>query len=129
MTSQPLTITSQSTGSVSSGPNLVTITSSAVSADGQHAVPTQVSTLPPGSVYVARAPATHGSAGGANPAQLAINLTNTGPAKIISQGSRGQLGGLDHTTSAAQIITSISSPSVPSSTPTHKGGLTHPALP
>merc|ERR1719495_780271 len=105
MMSQPLTITSQSAGSVSggSGPNLVTITSSAVSADGQHTVPTQVSTLPPGSVYVARSPATHGSTGGPNPAQLAINLTNTGPAKIISQGSRG---GLEHATTAAQIITS-----------------------
>ena len=68
MTSQPLTITSSS--AAAGGANLVTITSN-VGADSSG--PT--ATLPAGSVYVAR------PAPSSNP-QLAINLTNTNPAKV-----------------------------------------------
>jgi len=117
---QALNISSSAAGQA---PNLVTITSSmtsaaAAAADGGAAA---ASSLPPGSVYVARAPM--GSSGAGNPASiaaggqpLAINLTNT-PAKIISQGrtqlSIEQGGSSVGTSSAAAVIATSAASSHP----------------
>jgi len=120
MTSQPLATITSNSGNPG---NLVTITSSISGGAGAGSVAEGVAALgsataagqtagtaaalPAGSVYVARAPP-----GSTNP-PLAINLTNTGPAKIISQSSRSGPLSLDSNpagvTTSAQIITSSAS--------------------
>jgi len=120
MTSQPLATITSNSGNPG---NLVTITSSISGGAGAGSVAEGAAALgsataggqtagtpaalPAGSVYVARAPP-----GSTNP-PLAINLTNTGPAKIISQSSRSGPLSLDSNpagvTTSAQIITSSAS--------------------